>query len=73
MNVRVATILLLVAALVGGAFVVFGGHGSAEAARAPATCHEMLHDSFSDHSVPWDLGPGAVFVMTRVLVCPLAD
>ena len=57
MNVRRATILLLLTASVVGAFLGFGGHGSAEAAKAPATCIELLHDSFADNSVPWVLDP----------------
>ena len=54
---RLAALSVVLAALVAGVFVAVGGHGSAEAAKTPGTCIEMLHDSFSDHSVPWDLGP----------------
>ena len=57
MNVRLATILLLVAALVIAAFLAIGGHGSAEAAKRPATCINLLYDTFADNSVPWVLGP----------------
>ena len=57
MNMRLAALSVVLAALVAGVFVAVGGHGSAEAAKTPGTCIEMLHDSFSDHSVPWDLGP----------------
>ena len=52
MNVRLATILLLVTALMIGAFLAIGGHGSAEAAKRPATCINLLYDTFADNSVP---------------------
>ena len=58
MNVRLATILLLVTALMIGAFLAIGGHGSAEAARRPATCINLLYDTFADGSGPGGLGPG---------------
>ena len=55
MNVRHAALLLLLAALLVGAFLAVGGHGSAEAAKTPATCSFLLNDSFADDSVPWVL------------------
>ena len=65
MNVRRVTILLLLSASAVGVFLGFGGHGSAEAAKAPATCIELLHDSFTNDSIPWvfdpewEIGPAA--------------
>ena len=57
MNVRSAALLLLLAALLVGAFLTAGGHGSAQAAKTPATCSFLLNDSFANDSVPWVSGP----------------
>ncbi len=57
MNMRPAALLLLLAALLVGAFLAVGGHGSAQAVKTPATCSFLLNDSFASDSVPWVLGP----------------
>jgi len=57
MNVRPAALPLLLAALVVGAFLAVGDHGSAEAAKTPATCSFPLFDSLADNSVHWVLVP----------------
>ena len=57
MNMRRAALLLLMAAFVVGAFVAVGGHGSAEAAKTPATCSIRLSESFADNSAGWAFGP----------------
>jgi hypothetical protein len=50
MNVRRAALLLLLAVSVGGAFFAVDDHGSAEAAKTPATCGYLFTDSFADNS-----------------------
>ena len=57
MNVRRAALLLLLADLLVGAFLAVGDHGSAQAAKTPATCSFLLNDAFANDSVPWVLGP----------------
>src|SRR5687768_15470836 len=57
MNVRRAAILLFLAASSVGAFLAVGGHGSAEAAKSPATCSFLFLDSFADNSRGWTFGP----------------
>jgi hypothetical protein len=57
MNVRRAALLLLPAVLLVGAFLAVGGHGAAEAAKAPATCGFLFADSFADDSRGWTFGP----------------
>ena len=57
MNVRRAALLLLLAALLVGAFLAVNGHGSAQAAKTPATCGFLLVDSFANNSLGWTLGP----------------
>ena len=57
MNVRLATILLVLTVLSVGASLELGGRGSAEAAKAPTTCGFLLVDSFANNSLGWTLGP----------------
>ena len=57
MNVRRAAMLLLLAVVLVGAFLAVGGHGSAKAAKTPATCGYLLRDSFANDSAGWTLGP----------------
>jgi large repetitive protein len=57
MNVRRAALLLLLAASVGGAFFAVDDHGSAEAAKTPATCVYLFTDSSADNSRGWTFGP----------------
>jgi hypothetical protein len=46
MNMRLAALPLLLTALAVGVFLAVGGHGSAEAAKTPATCSFLLLEGF---------------------------